>query len=364
MHQRIFSANRADNSARTIDTKNKLGAAPGTIEYTGKHTSLKTRVFITEFDEKRVHHYSLQPDEPIPARDAEKRWIQISGLQNTNFIKTFGARHGIHPLVLEDIVNPNQPPKVEVFDDFLFFVMKVPVFAKKNMDLQFEHVCFLLFENLVVSFQETETFHFEAIHNRLNNPQARMRQYPNDYFLYALLDVIVDHYFYLGDLISDKIEILEKAVIDSPDKSHIQQIHIIKHQISNIRKAVRPMRLLMETLNSGKLPLISSNIEMYLRDLKDHVLQVIDTFDGYREISCSLMDTHLSQMSHRINETMKILTTICAIFIPMGVIAGLYGMNFSYLPGLQLQHGYVIVLAAMFCTIIFTLILFQKKRWL
>ncbi|MBN2530106.1 MAG: magnesium/cobalt transporter CorA [Deltaproteobacteria bacterium] len=364
MYKKIFSTSIHGAAAGIQRFKSKLGAAPGTVEYTGLRPKTATRIFVTDYDETGVQHLELNATDNMPPQIKAKRWIQVSGLSDTEFIKEFGSRQQIPTLVLEDIVNPGHLAKLENLDDFIFIILKVPLFHEQNLQLHFEHVCILLFENRIISFQESDTFHFEALIKRMNVQGARMRLLGCDYFMYAMIDLVIDTYAFLGDLFAENMDTLEEEVLDSPHQNHVNRIHQLKHRIAATRKAIRPLRGITESLFVGDLPFITEEISPYLNDLRDHVTGLFDAIENHRESSTLLMESYLSLMSHRMNEIMKVLTMMSAIFIPLGFLAGLYGMNFDHMPELHYRYGYYGVLGIMGSLVLTMVVYFKYKKWL
>ncbi|MBN2717247.1 MAG: magnesium/cobalt transporter CorA [Deltaproteobacteria bacterium] len=364
MYKKIFSSSIHSAADSIHRFKKKLGTAPGTVEYTGKQPHVATRIHIADYDESGVVQWSGGPGEPLPTQTHQKRWIQISGLSDTAFINRIGDEYKIPSMVLEDIVNPAQGAKIENCDGFVFVVLKAPLICERTQELHFEHLSILLFDNRVISFQESDTFHFEKLYDRLHNPSARMRRHGSDYFVYAMIDLVVDTYTFLHDLFNEKMDTLEDAVMESTNRNHVNEIHALKRYIAATRKAIRPLRAIGEMLASGDLPHVSEDIEIYIRDLRDHINGLLEAVESNREAATMLMESYLSLMSHRMNEVMKVLTMMSAIFIPLGFIAGLYGMNFDHMPELHFKYGYYMVLTGMLTLVSAMLIFFKFKKWI
>ncbi len=342
----------------------KFGASPGSVIYTEDKKIESVQLHITDFDLESVEQYEIQTLEEMPEKKRDKRWFHIKGLHDTDLLSKIGDMYSIHPLVLEDVANPNQFAKIEEFDEYLFVITKMVLFDDDQQKLVTEHLCFILMQDIVISFQETDAGHFDPIIKRLENPKARMRKFGVDYFLYALLDLVVDHYFLTIDALNDFFEQLELDVMDNPQQYHVEEIHRLKRQVVMFRRAVRPLREVVNMLMDESINLISEDIDVFLRDLYDHALQAIDLLETQRELASGLMDTYLSQVSHRMNEVMKVLTIMSTIFIPLGFLAGVYGMNFDFMPELHFRYSYFILLGVMVTAVIGMLLLFRHKRWL
>ncbi|MBN1480047.1 magnesium/cobalt transporter CorA [candidate division KSB1 bacterium] len=359
----IFSNPILASSISRFKSTKKLGMTPGSIVYTGEKKVEAIKITVTDFGES-VERQEISSLDELPPQKEGKRWLHISGLHDTDLLKKLGNQFSIHSLALEDIVNTNQPAKIEEFEDYLFIISKISTLDVENNQLTTEHISFILLHNMVISFQETATGHFEPIWRRLENPKGRMRQFGADYFLYTLLDVIVDNYFVAIDALNDQFERLEQEVISNPQQWHVEEIHKLKRKVIVLRKSVRPLREVVNTLMNGDIELISSRIDVFLRDLYDHTIQTIDSLDTQRDLVSGLMDTYLSQVSHRMNEVMKVLTIMSTIFIPLGFLAGLYGMNFEYMPELHFRYGYFVLLGFMFAAVVSMILLFRHKKWL
>ena len=342
----------------------KTGLTPGSVVYTGSKISEPVKIFMTDFNAESTKRSELNSLNELPERTAGNRWLQIKGLHNTELLHQLGKQYKIHSLALEDIANPHHPPKIEEFDDHLFVIAKMLVFDDEHNQLTPEHVCFVLLEGMIISFQEANTILFEPIHQRLENPNGRMRKFGIDYFLYALLDLIVDRYFVAIDALNDQFERLEQDVIENPRQSQVESIRNLKRQVVLFRKSVRPLREVVNVLMRNDVKLISEDIDIFLRDLYNHTIQISESLETQRDLASGMMDTYLSQVSHRMNEVMKFLTIMSTIFIPLSFLAGIYGMNFEFMPELHYRWGYFILLAIMAAVLSTMLIIFKRKKWL
>lgn len=364
MNMNFLTANPLIKRMERFTSSKKFGAAPGSVIYTGEKKIESVKFAVTDFDQDVLESIELDSLDKISEQKTSKRWLHVKGLHDTQVFNQLGEMFNIHPLVLEDIVNPNQPPKIEEFEDYLFVITKLVYFDENELQLLSEHISFVLLDNIVISFQETETAHFEPLIRRLENPKGRMRKLGVDYFLYALLDLIVDHYFLAIDALNDQFEDLEQQVIDNPEQHLVEDIHHLKRLVITFRKAVWPMREVVNLLMDEGVEHISDEIDVFLRDLYDHTIQAIDSLETQRELASGLLDTYLSQVSHRMNEVMKVLTIMSTIFIPLSFLAGLYGMNFDYIPELHFRFGYFILLGFMVFVVLGMLLVFKKKKWL
>ena len=291
-------------------------------------------------------------------------WLDIDGVHQTNILESVGRQVNLHPLVIEDIHNTYQRPKVEDYEDYLYIVLKMISWDANSEQIQAEQVSLVLGKNYVLSFKEDPGDIFDSIRTRLREGKGRLRKMGADYLSYALLDQVVDHYFIVLENLGEQIEDLEEGLVTSPDTSTIQNIHHLKRELIFLRKSVWPLREAISSLERGESPLFQPETLVYLRDVYDHTIQVIDTIETFRDMVSGMLDIYLSSVSNRMNEVMKVLTIIATIFIPLTFIAGIYGMNFVNMPELQWPWGYFVVWGVMIVIFIGMLIFFKRKRWL
>jgi magnesium transporter len=289
-------------------------------------------------------------------------WMNVDGIHREELIEAIGKKFNIHPLTLEDIVNTNQRPKFEDYENYVVAIMKMLYY---DTELHAEQLSVVLMEGMVISFQEVHGGDaFDLIRNRIRQGKGRIRKMKADYLAYALIDAVVDCYFNILEKIGDKIEVLEEDLIDEPTKETMQHLHYMKREMIFVRKAVWPMRELVNNMERCETTLIQPSTDIYLRDVHDHVVRVIDTVETYRDLLSGMMDIYLSSVSNKMNEVMKVLTIITTIFVPVTFIAGVYGMNFEFMPELHSHWGYALIWAAMLTIMISLLIYFRRKKWL
>ena len=347
-------------------SKKVLGQIPGSIIYTGKKDTHK--LFIESFDynkeqctEKTLN--SVQESFEYKLTDSIT-WINLNGLNHVGEIEKLGEHYGLHPLVLEDIVNISQRPKIDEYDNYLFVVLKM-LYYDANEKIVSEQVSFVLGKNYVLSFQESEGDVFDSVRNRIRQAKGRVRTLQADYLLYVLIDAIVDHYFSVIETLGDKIEDFETAIFSGEvDDDISQKIQNLKREILRVRRSIFPLREVISRIEKNENRLILRKTITYYRDIYDHLIQVSDNIDIYREMIWSLMDMYMTTISNKMNEVMKVLTIMASIFIPLTFIAGIYGMNFEYIPELQYKYSYFILLGVMFVIFIGMLIYFKRKKWL
>lgn len=349
------------------------GQAPGTVLHTGSQKLDKVLITVHDFTEAHFESIPITEIEKSAPylSDSSKTWIQVRGLHDIDTLKKVWDFFDLHPLIQEDIVSISQRPKVEPYGEVIFIVMRM-ISANNNGGEMFksEQISFVLGTNFVLSFQESDDPIFEPVLKRLETTGTRLRRLSVDYLAYALLDNVVDHYFSALDQIGESIEAIEELVITDPKPAHLQNIHSMRRDLIYFRKSVWSLRDGINSLLRDDTPLISDEVKVFLRDVYDHVVQVIDSIENQREMVYSLYDMYMSALSNRMNEVMKVLTIIATIFIPLTFIAGIYGMNFNpeasrwNMPELSWPWGYPAVMVLMLILGLLMVVYFKKKRWL
>jgi magnesium transporter len=344
----------------------KTGLPPGTLVYTGERKLESPRITLIDYDEQNFQEKQVTDiEECFPFKSTPTvTWINIDGLHQTDIIEQLGRHFDLHQLILEDILNTIQRPKAEDLGSYIFIVLKMLSYNEQTQAIQSEQVSMVLGENFVISFQENIGDVFEQIRERLRNGKGRVRKMGADYLVYTLLDAIVDSYFTILEKLGDKIEGLEEALVRDPSDKTLRQIHILKRELIGLRRSVWPLREVIGGIERSESALIRESTGMYFRDVYDHTIQVIDTVENYRDMVSGMLDIYLSSISNRMNAVMKVLTIIATIFIPLTFIAGIYGMNFKYMPELEWRFGYAAVLIIMLIVAAIMLIYFRKKKWL
>jgi magnesium transporter len=280
-----------------------------------------------------------------------------------DIIEKIGKHFNLHPLVIEDILNIHQRPKIEDFEDHIFIVLKMLTYNKDSHEGESEQVSIILGKNFVLTFQERKRDVFDPVRNRIKNSKSLIRKYGADYLVYALIDVIVDNYFIILEGIGEVLEELEDRVLLNPTSEIVHSIHQLKRNLIVLRKSIWPLREILSTLEKTESDLIK-NTSVYFRDVYDHTIQVIDIIETYRDLVTGMLDIYLSSVSNRMNQIMKVLTIIATIFMPLTFIAGIYGMNFKYMPELGWKWGYPLVLILMLLIGVNMIIYFRRKKWL
>ena len=343
----------------------KTGLPPGTVVHIGDKRIEKAKIDIIDYDEAQFQEKAAKKaEECFPFKDTETvTWINISGIHDVEIIKKIGKEFKLHPLVLEDIVNTGQRPKYEDFDDHIFVVLKMLYYDDKSDEIKTEQMSLVFGSNFVISFQELEGDVFHPIRERIRNSKGRIRKAGADYLAYALLDAVVDGYFIILEKIGERIEGIEEELVKNPTPETLKIIHDLKREMIFLRRSVWPLREVISVLERGESSIIHEKTQIYLRDVYDHTIQVIDTIETFRDMVSGMLDIYLSSVSNRMNQVMKILTMIATIFIPLSFIAGIYGMNFKYMPELEWKPGYFIALGLMFVIGLSMFIHFKRKKW-
>jgi len=349
----------------------KAGLPPGSPIYVGEQKVKSVRAHLINygkdsFQEKELHSM----DECLMYKESPGiTWINIDGLHDVKFIEKLCTCFNLHPLTLEDIVNAEQRPKLEVFDDYAYIVIKLHTYNEEEQIVETDQLSIVLGEAFVLTFQEREGNVLEGVRQRLRNDKGRIRRVGADYLAYALIDAVVDRYFSVLEGIDEDIEELEEELISSPSRETLETIHTMKRELIYLKRTVWPIREIISGLLRDKTHLVQESNFVYLRDLYDHTVQIIDTVETFRDIISGMLDIYLSSVSNRMNEIMKILTIFAAIFIPLTFIAGIYGMNFNTsvsplnMPELNWTYGYPFALGLMVAVGIGLLYFFKRKKW-
>ncbi|MBD3290171.1 magnesium/cobalt transporter CorA [candidate division KSB1 bacterium] len=344
----------------------KPGMPPGTLVHVGEKKVEKVRIRVMDYDDSGLSENELDSiEDTFPYRDKSSvTWINIDGLHVVDNIQKIGSHFEIHPLVLEDILNTGHRPKMEDNEDYIYIVLKMLYYQPDNNNLEVEQISIILGENYVITFQEREGDVFNPVRERIRTGKIRTLKRKSDYLAYALVDAVVDNYFLILERMGESIEDLEEELLQDPGQRTLKQIYSLKNKMLLIRKSIWPLREAISALERGDSPLIRESTHIYLNDVYDHTIQVIDTMETYRDMVSGMLDTYLSIVSNRMNEIMKVLTIIATIFIPLTFIAGIYGMNFQYMPELKSHYGYFAVWTVMIAIAVVMVLFFKRKKWL
>lgn len=353
---------------RTIKQRSKkAGLPPGALIHIGDRQLEKVKITLISYDESKSKEEDVgSVDECLVINEeVSVTWINIEGIHEVEVLEKLGNCFGLHPLVMEDILNTDQRPKMEDFGDYVYIVLKMLHYDETRNEVVPEQVSLVLGEKFLISFQEgIEGDNFRSVRDRIRNEKGRMRRLGADYLAYTLIDAIVDNYFLILEGLGGEIEVLEEELIVSPAQETLHKIHGLKREMIYLRKSVWPLREVVSALERGESALIKDYTRVYLKDVYDHTIQVIDTVETFRDMLSGMLDIYLSSISNKMNEVMKVLTIIATIFIPLTFIAGVYGMNFKHMPELGWHFGYYAIWVVMVMMGIAMLIYFRKKRWL
>jgi len=344
----------------------KAGLPPGTVVHVGEKRTERAKITVLDYDEAHFHEAEVQTvGETLPFKNSPTvTWINVDGIHEVEILDQLGDSFGLHPLVVEDIANTDQRPKTEDFGDYIYVVLRMLQYEKGGEEVVTEQTSLILGERYVLSFQERPGDVFDPIRERIRSYKGRIRKMGADYLAYTLIDSIVDNYFVVLERLGEEIESLEEQLVTNPIPETLQTIHELKREMIFLRKSVWPLREVINALQRGESSLIQESTGIYLRDVYDHTIQVIDAVETLRDMISGMLDIYLSSISNRMNEVMKVLTIIATIFIPLTLIAGIYGMNFSYMPELEWPWGYFTVWLVMLVVGGSMLVYFRRRRWL
>ena len=344
-----------------------MNRSPGTVHYKGKKQSDVTAIDIINYSKDTYNKIETQNVEDAFHFKGNNQvtWINVDGLNNTTEIEKLGTHYGLHPLTLEDIVNTTHRPKIDEFDNYLFIILKMLYFKNGN-EVVFEQVSIVVGEDYLLTFQEADGDIFGDLRERISSGKGRVRSLGSDYLMYAIIDAVVDHYLTVIEAFGDKIEDIEDRVFEgnSDNNETATTIQGLKREVLKIRRSVFPLREVISHLNKIEHHIIDEKTLNFLRDLYDHIIQVNESIEMYREMVWSLLDMYMSIISNKMNEVMKVLTIIATVFIPLTFIAGIYGMNFDNMPELHYKYGYFILIGIMIFIFLMMLIYFRRKKWL
>jgi len=354
------------SSMRMGRASRKIGMSPGSLVHVGRRFAEDVQVDVYwlgpdgTFEQTTV----LEVAELESYRDREGvLWVDVNGIHDVEIISRIGTVFGLHPLLLEDVLNANQRPKLEEHGDHLFLVLRM-LLAGDDHTVEMEQVSVVLGARYVLTFQERSRDTFDPVRRRLAESGSRLRQQGADFLAYALVDTIVDNYFAVLEGVGDRIEELEDAVVVEPDRETLTAIYDVKRTLADLRRAIWPLRDALGTLARGDSPRVTPGTLPYLRDVADHAIRTLDTIETYRDTAATLIDMYMSSVSNRMNDVMRVLTVIATVFIPLTFIVGIYGMNFAHMPELAWRWGYPAVWAVMVGTVLGLLVFFRRRNWL
>jgi len=345
------------------ETKESVGLSPGALIYIGQLRAEKPRIRTIEYNRKMLRARDVKDVEDIRLNSKVITWVRIEGIHDTGFIGRVGKKFGLHPLIMEDVVNTELPPKFEDLGKYAFVVLKRLYHDEVQKDIKAEHVSIALGKNFIISFQETRENFFGPVAKRLSNVNGRMRKMGPDYLLYALIDVVVDNYILSLEKLREKLEKVDKEVINRPNTRTLQDLHELKTQNTYLRRMIRPLREVVGALERRRTFLVSEDAVIFFRDIYEHLTQVIDSLDLSRELLGSMTEVYMESLNNKMNQVMKILTVISTVFLPLNFIAGIYGMNIEGLPGSTGHWGFSAIFGFMLLAAAMMLWYFRKKKW-
>jgi magnesium transporter len=365
----IVGQNRRLVSAMTRLSRRTMkppGSPPGTLLHTGERKREKMKLTVIDYDDAGITETELESVEAcVRFKDSTRvTWLNVEGLHDVEALERLGEYFGLHHLVLEDILDTDQRPKVEDYGDYMFVLARVSCCNQERDEVDTEQVSLVLFPKIVITFEEGGIDVFAAVRDRIRMGKGRIRQRGTDYLLYALLDGIVDGYLVTLAGLGERIESMEEEIVTDPGPYRLNAIHTLRTQIASLRRIVWPLREVIHSLDRGAPALFDESTTIYVRDLYDHTMHVVDTIETFRDTLSGMLDVHLSSVSQRMNEVMKVLTIIATIFIPITFIAGVYGMNFQYMPELEFPWAYPTALGVMLAVAVGMIVYFRKKKWL
>ena len=324
------------------------------------------RITLFDYDAERYEEKTIASlDECVPFKEQKTiTWINVDGLTDTAFIAKLDQLFGVHPLVLEDVVNTDQRPKMEDYGEYIYVVLKMLYIEGQTQNIISEQLSLVIGSNYVLSFQEKEGDYFDNIRDRIRTAKGRVRKMGADYLAYVMLDTIVDNYFLVLEKMEEDISLVEEKLMAAAGKVTSSEIHHLKRDLIFLRKQISPVRELVNALQRADSNLVHKTTEIYLRDLHDHIISVMDAIESFRDILSGLHDIYLSSINLKMNEIMKVLTIISTIFMPLTFIAGIYGMNFKYMPELEWRTGYFEILSFMLAVALTMILYFKRKKWL
>jgi magnesium transporter len=344
----------------------KVGLAPGTLVHIGEKKVEKVRIKLVAYNSENIIEKELNNvEECLNFKDqpGTNLWINVDGLDQVEVIAKLGSYFEIHSLTLEDVLNTEQRPKMEDYESYIYTVLKIMLLDSQEKEITVDQISIIFGYNYIISFQERDVGIFNPLRERLKNPASRLRKYGVDYLAYGLIDAVVDNYFLILEHFGEEIEDIEDELIVHPAPETLKIVQKYKRDMIILRKSVWPLRELINGLQKTESEIIKDTTRIYLRDIYDHTVRVIESVEDLRDILASMMDIYLSSVSNKMNDIMKVLTVIATIFIPLTFIVGVYGMNFDNMPELHWSWGYPAVMLLMASIGITMFIYFKRKQW-
>lgn len=344
----------------------KVNVQPGTPVFVGRQIVTTPEIELVRYSSNECETHKITSVEEIKKfiKPGSNIWLNIEGLHDTSLIADIGKLFGIHEMITEDVLDTTQRPKADTDNDQLYCMVKMLSTAHDDDGIVSEHISFVLSEQALITFQEGSAGDvFDPVRNRLINGKGRVRTRGADYLFYELLDLVIDNYANILEGVGDDIERIEDLIMERPRKDHLNKIHFLRREINAVRKYIRPFKELLHKIEISDSHLIEEQNRIFFKDLTDHISSAAETIELYRDWTANVQDLYMSAISNRMNEIMKVLTVITTIFIPLSFIAGVYGMNFKFMPELESPFGYPVVMTTMFIIALAMLLLFKRKKW-
>ena len=342
-----------------------MGMAPGSLVFTGVQKMENIVLTLIQYNESGfLEKTVLSIDEALTAVNSFEgiSWLNIDGIHDIKTIEAICLHFGVHKLAIEDILSVGPRAKLDDYADYLHVVLKM--FQVQDDTIDDEQISFVVKSNLLLSFQERTGDVFEGVRKRLEEGKGYIRKRGSDYLLYALIDSVVDSYFVILESFGEKIEDIEVLLLDNPDKEVLNKLHQMRRETLELRRSVYPLREVVSRFEKIDEPMVKEDTKIFIRDLYDHTIQVIETIEVFRDSASGMLDLYMNSVSNKMNEIMKVLTIMASIFIPLTFIAGIYGMNFEYMPELNYKYSYFIVWGLMITLFVGMIFYFKKKKWL
>ncbi|MHB1176304.1 MAG: magnesium/cobalt transporter CorA [Sulfuriferula sp.] len=362
----MLKSHRTNHHRSRKHRAKKAGLPPGSLMHMGEIKAATAELSVIEYDNNGMTEAKFADTAAWRAYTLQHavHWLNLHGLHDIAVLREIGTRYALHPLVLEDILNTDQRPKVESYGDYLFVVARYVSYESDSLMLSSDQVSLVLLRNAVLSFQERSSGAFEPVRERLRNERGQIRKLGADYLAYALLDAIVDQYFVVLEQLSERTEELEDALLEKPDQESLQTLHKLRRATHNLRRAVWPLREVLNTLIRNEEGFFQPGTGLYLRDVYDHTVHIVESIEALRDLQAGMLDVYLSSLSNRFNVELRALTVITTLFMPAALVAGIFGMNFKHMPWLALPHGFGLAMGLMGGMAFVMIAIFWRRNWL
>lgn len=342
----------------------KAGLPPGTLVHIGEIKTPTATCSLMDFDEHGLNEISLPETKGLELhqRQFATRWMNVYGAHDSCDLLPIGQNFNLHPLVQEDILNNAQRQKIDAYDDYLYLVLHRYELKLAPLELSQDQISLVIGRDFILTFQERQSKTFQPVRQRLRSEQAPLRKGGADMLAYSLIDSVVDSYFGIIEQLNEHAESLESDILDKPKPETLESIHQLKRCVSQLRRNLHPLREVLSSLHHDAGDFFRPEIQIYLRDVHDHAVHILESLEDLRDLATALLDVYLSTVSHRVNLEVRTLTVVTTIFMPATLIAGIFGMNFHEMPWLNQPAGYLYALAMMTSIACIMLVLFWQRR--